>query len=113
DQLAAKKISEKQADNARLDAVQEVSRDFDANLATDAYNVENELRTRLGPDALSHVIMVPGFVLKDANGAVNPRSRITFPQLMRGNAFDAMWLGRLADEIDQMANLLPPDSAKR
>jgi hypothetical protein len=80
--------------------------DYDNSLASDTYNVENELRTGLDSNALSHVIMVPGFI---AGG--NPRTRITFPQMFRGmGGFEIAWLNRLADEIDQMARLLPPDS---
>ncbi len=107
-QLADKKVDKDQASKADLAAIREVSQDFDSSLASDTYNVENELRSRLGPSALSHVIMVPGFIADH-----NPRTRITFPDMMRGSGFDAMWLGRMADEIEQMAKLLPPDSAKK
>jgi len=105
-QLDAKKITQNQASKAHLAAMQEVSQDFDRNLAPDAYNVENELRSRLDSSALSHVLMVPGFI---ANG--DPRTRITFPQIFRGSA-EIIMLDRLADEMEQMANLLPPDSSK-
>jgi hypothetical protein len=107
EQLAAKKLNKDQASKANLAAIREVSQDFDNNLASDTYNVENELRSRLDPSALSHLIMVPGFVYDH-----NPRTRITFPNLMRGSGFDAMYLGKLADEIEQMAHLLPPDHPK-
>ena len=91
-QLAAKKINREQASEAHFAAIREVSQNFDSYLASDTYNVENELRYRLDPSALSHVIMVPGFIADH-----NPRTRITFPDIMRSSGFDAMWLGRLAD----------------
>jgi hypothetical protein len=106
-QLDAKKIDQDQANKAHIAALKEASQDFDNNLASDTYNVENELRTRLDASALSHIIN-PGFV---ANG--DPYTRITFPQMFRGlGFFEIAWLNRLADEIDQMAKLLPPDSGK-
>jgi hypothetical protein len=51
-------------------------------------------------------MMVPGFIV---NG--DPRTRITIPGITRG-PMQAMMLDRLADEIEQMAKLLPPDSRK-
>lgn len=107
-QLAAKKITNEQAGRAHLDAAREVAKEFDGNLASDTYNVENELRSRLDSSALSHVLMVPGF-LADRN----PRTRVTFPDMARGSAVETMYLSRLADEMEQMAKLLPPDSAKQ
>ena len=106
--MAAGKMTKDQAAKAHLDMQQKIAQDFDNNLASDTYNIENELRSRLTPEALSHVIMIPGFVLKDANGTVNPHSRVTFPQLMRG-PLEVGFLSRLVDEIQQMANLLPVD----
>jgi hypothetical protein len=91
-QLDTKKITKDQANKAHIAAMKEVSQDFDNHSASDTYNVENELRTRLDPSALSHVIMVPGFI---AGG--NPRTRITFPQMFRGmGGFEVAWLNRLA-----------------
>jgi hypothetical protein len=52
-QLDAKKISQDQANKAHIAALKEVAQDYDNNLASDTYNVENELRTRLDPSALS------------------------------------------------------------
>jgi hypothetical protein len=102
-QLKAKKITQKEAAAADRTAILDAAKDFDNNLASDTYNVENELRTRLDSNALSHVMMVPGFL---AGG--NPRTRITFSQIFRG-VVEMRGLSRLADEIDQMARLLPPD----
>jgi hypothetical protein len=90
----------------RLAVDQEISKEFDSTIASDVYNVENALRSRLDSSALSHVMMVPGFIV---NG--DPRTRITIPGITRG-PMQAMMLDRLADEIEQMAKLLPPDSRK-
>jgi hypothetical protein len=87
--------------------MKEVSQDFDRNFASDTYNVEHEVRNRLTPEAMSHVLRVPAFI---PNG--DPNSRITFSDMMRGSGMDALMIGRLADEIEQMAKLLPPDSRK-
>ena len=89
----------------KMAAMKEISGDFDRNLASDTYNVENEVRKRLSPEAMAHVLRVPAFVI---GGDLN--SRVTMADMARGSGFDAMMLGRLADEIEQMAKLLPPDS---
>ena len=111
-QVAAGKLTMEQSNKESLSAIQKISEEFDNNEASDAYNVENELRSRLSPEALSHIVMVPGFILKDSNGNPTPHSRITFSQLMRGPS-EVMYLGRLADEIDQMAKLLPLEVPKQ
>lgn len=98
-------IDKTQAFKEQMAAMKEVSQDFDSSLASDAYNVENELRKRLDPVAISHVVRVPALV---ADG-----SRVTVPDLFRGSGFDSVYIGGLADEIEQMAKLLPPDSDKR
>jgi hypothetical protein len=101
------KISKEEADKAQFQAMKDVSEAFDQNLASDAYNVENELRVRLDPSALAHVVRVPAFI-----AGSDPRSRLTLSELARGSGFDATMLGRLADEMEEMAKLLPPDSPK-
>jgi hypothetical protein len=94
------------ADAEKMAAVKQVSGEFDRNLASEAYNLENELQKRLDPKALSHVVRVPAF--SDSDG-----SRVTVSDLMRGSGFDVLMLDGLANEIEQMAKLLPPDSGKR
>jgi hypothetical protein len=101
------KIDKQRVSEAKMAAIKEVSEAFNSNLASDAYNVENELRSRLDPSALSHIVRVPAFIVGS-----DPRSRVTFSELMRGSGFDAMMIGRLADEMEEMAKLLPPDSRK-
>jgi hypothetical protein len=93
-------------DAAKMAAVKDVSNEFDRNLASDAYNVENEVRRRLDPKAMSHVVRVPAFIASDGG-------RVTLSDLMRGTGFDVLMLDRLADEIEQMVKLLPSDSATK
>ena len=100
-------IDDKEAGQETIAAAKEISQSFDSGLASDTYNVENELRKRLDPEAMSHVVMVPAFV---NNGDLN--SRVSIVDLMRGTGFDSFYIGRLADEIEQMAKQLPSDSAK-
>jgi|SRR5579871_3508774 len=95
------------AGEAKFAAMKEISQNFDGDLASDTYNVEHELRKRLSPEAIAHVVRVPAFI--EGN---DPNSRVTLFDFMRGSGFDAMMLGRLADEIEQMAKLLPSDSRK-
>lgn len=101
------KIDAQKATEDKMAAMKEVSQTFDSNLASDAYNVENELRSRLDSSALSHVVRVPAFIIGS-----DPRSRVTFSELTRGSGFDAAMIGRLADEMEEMAKLLPPDSGR-
>lgn len=105
EQRVAKKIDEHQALKDSRAAMQQVSDAFDANLASDAFNVEGELRKRMDPAAISHVVRVPAFI---ADG-----SRVTFLALMRGSSSNAFYIRGFADEMEQMAKLLPPDSPKR
>jgi hypothetical protein len=98
-------LDKQKANQEKIAAMREVSRDFDGSLASDAYNVEHELRKRLSPEAMAHVIKVPAFI-----GDGDPNSRIIVSDIFRGSGPDALMIGRLADEIEQMAKLLPPDS---
>jgi hypothetical protein len=98
-------ISQSQEAQDQFAAMKEVSQDFDSSLASDAYNVESELRKRLSPSAISNVIRVPAF-----NGSDG--SRVTLTDMFRGTGFDAPYFGRLADELEQMFKLLPPDGKK-
>ena len=71
-------------------------------IASDTYNVDNELRKRLSPEAVAHIIRVPALVAE--NG-----SHIPIAALFRGSGMDVFYLQGLANEIEQMAKLLPPD----
>jgi hypothetical protein len=99
--LKAGKISQDQASKQGLQALDDASQAFDQNLASDALNVEAEMRRRLSPEAMSHVMRVPAFV---AGG-----SRITFLGIVRGSKLSAGFIQAFADEMDQMEKLLPSD----
>jgi hypothetical protein len=47
---------------AKRAAAKEIFQDFDRSLAADTYNVENELRKRLSPEAMGHIVRVPAFI---------------------------------------------------
>ncbi|MGA8312554.1 MAG: hypothetical protein WB755_21155, partial [Terriglobales bacterium] len=100
-------ITSQQALADRTGAMKEISHDFDNSLASDAFNLENELRTRLDKNAISHVIRVPGFI-EDGNY----KAHFSLADLLRGTGLDSTFIGRLADELEQMAKLLPHDSRK-
>jgi hypothetical protein len=95
------KITQDEANKQKFQAMDDASRNFNENLASDALNVEAELRKRLSPAAMSQVVRVPAFV---AGG-----SRVTFLGLMRGSRMSASFIPAFADEMEQMAKLLPSD----
>jgi hypothetical protein len=97
------KVSTEQATKDRQSIIQEVSQNFDRNLASDAENLRNELRRRLSPEAIAHVVQVPAMWTE--NGTVS----VPVMALFKGTGFDAFYIQGLANEIEQMAKLLPND----
>jgi hypothetical protein len=95
-----KKITQAQLGKDQWTVRQEVAQDFDSNLASDAHNVDEELRRRLDPKAIAHVVRVPALVSADG-------SRIPITALFKGDGPDTFFIIGLADEIEQMAKLLP------
>lgn len=106
--IEAKKVDQKQAATRMMTARNDISQDFNNNLASDANNIENELRKRLDPKTIEHIVRVPAFNELDANG--NPMSHLPFTELFRGSGMDTFYIKGLANEIEQMADLLPRDS---
>jgi hypothetical protein len=53
---ASGEIDKEKAAQEELEAMKEVSQHFDRNFASDTYNVEHEVRNRLSPEAMSHVL---------------------------------------------------------
>jgi hypothetical protein len=104
-QTDAKKISQKQASEQKLTAMKDVSQDYDRNLASDADNIDVELRRRLDPKVIAHIVRVPGFI--DSEG-----TRLPVTEIFRSSGFDTFYFKGWADEIEQMAKLLPPESRK-
>lgn len=105
EQKDAGKLTDMQVLEDEQAVMQQVSQDFDRNLASDADNVRNELRRRLSPEAIAHIVRVPAFWAD--NG-----SSIPVTALFKGTGFDTLFIRGLADEIEQMAKLLP-DSGKQ
>jgi hypothetical protein len=101
DEARDKKISKGQAFMNRIAAQQEMSKEFQRTCSSDAYNVDNELRSRFDPKAIAHVLEVPALITDDAD--------IPISEIAKGTGFDVFYFGKLADEIEQMAILLPPD----
>ena len=108
--FSAGKISDK----TEADIVTEIDRDmgdqFIRTLRADSLNVDNELRRRLGPQAVAAIVgITPSMV--DANGNRVDISTLLFSM---GNSpgFNMTFTCALASGIEQMAKLLPPDSPK-
>ena len=97
------KLKKGQVRDQWMQIMKETSEAFDEDLASDALNIENELRKRMTPEAMSHVVRVPAFVAGD--------SRVTFLGLMRGSPTEIWMVNGLANEIEQMYKLLPPDKS--
>ena len=98
------KIDKKQAWQETMEAMKQVSQDLDKNLASEAYNVDNELRNRLDPKAISHVVRVPAIVSDEGVS-------IPITALSKGSGWDSFYIKALADEIEQMAKLLPTNGS--
>ncbi len=101
----AKKMNHEQAMKAKDAFIEEglrASQDFHANLASDMYNLRNELRRRLDPAAIAHIPSYPFFNMVDG-------SRLYVDQIVRDMRLDYFLIPKLADEIEQMTKLLPPD----
>ena len=99
------KLTDEQAFEQQQTVMKQVSEDFDKKLASDAENIRNELRTRLSPDAIAHIVRVPALLSDDGKS-------IPITALFKGTPVDSFFIGGLADEIEQMTKLLPPDSGK-
>jgi len=103
--MDSQKLSPHDLSEAQKAATLEFSQEFERNLSADADNVRLELRRRLTPEAIAHVIRVPAF---QTGGGVS----VPITDLMKGTGFEVGFIKGLADEIEQMAKLLPPDSQK-
>lgn len=102
------KISKKDLANRQTALDKDIGEDFARNLRADAFNVDNELRRRLKPEVVSTIIGISPTVTS------NDGARIDMLQLLpAGYGMDAQWTCVLADGIEQMAKLLPPDAPKQ
>jgi hypothetical protein len=105
-QVDAKKIDEKAASDQKDDFDKRLSDSFVTNFRADTFNVDNELRRRLGPDAVNSIVGVSHSVIAD-NGAQVDLLSIAISSSSPG--FTVGFTCVLADSIEQMAKVLPPD----
>jgi hypothetical protein len=87
----------------------EMSNEFVRNLRADSFNVDNELRRRLGPKAVAAIVGIsPSLVDNEGN-------RIDLLTVVAGSesGFSVTFTCTLADGIEQMAKLLPLDSGRQ
>jgi hypothetical protein len=98
-------------DEAKKSLIESLQRDLDQQfldgLKSDAFNVDFELRRRLGPRAVAGVVgIAPSIVARDG-------TRINLLTLALGGSevpvFDLGFMPTLATGIEQMAKLLPTD----
>lgn len=99
-ELESKRISKDEAIKQQTAAAQQIAITYDQNLASDAYNVRNEIRKRLSPEAIAHIVRVPAFPAADG-------ASIPLMEIMKGEYMTAFFIRGFADEIEGMAKLLP------
>lgn len=105
-QLDAGKIDQKTESEEKMAVDKELSQDFITNLRSDAFNVDNELRRRLGPQAVAAIVgITPSIVADDG-------TRVDILTLVATSAMPGFAVGftcPLAEGIEQMAKLLPSE----
>ena len=80
-----------------------MSDEFDRKLKADSNLVDNELRRRLGPQAVASIVGVPPSVF-----SASDKAAVSIIGMMpSGMGMSAGFAGTLADSIEQMARLLP------
>jgi hypothetical protein len=106
-QINAKTLDEK----GRLDRIQAVHRElsvqFVRTLRSDAFNVDNELRRRLGPQAVATIIGITPSIVSDDGTRIDILS-LALSGTSFSMGFDINFVCVLADGIERMAKLLPP-----
>ena len=83
--------------------LKEMSDEFDRKLKADSNLVDNELRRRLGPQAVASIVGVPPSVFSASDKAAFS----IIGMMPSGMGMSAGFAGTLADSIEQMARLLP------
>ncbi len=106
-QLDAGKVDKKGQFDRHMAINKEMSEEFARNLRADSFNVDNELRRRLGPDAVRAIVGITPSIVSDDGTRLDLLSL-----LPGGSGFDVGFTCTLADGIEQMAKLLPRDSGK-
>jgi hypothetical protein len=88
----------------------EMSYDFIQNLRADTFNVDNELRRRLGPTSVAAIVGISPSIASDDGTRVDIRTLMLSSGGMPG--FNMDFTCPLANSIEQMVKLLPPDAVK-
>jgi hypothetical protein len=104
-QVGNGQTTQEQAFKLSLQADTEASDDFERSQASEAHNLLNELTRRLDSKATAHIVRVPGFI--DSEG-----TRLPLTEILKGTGADTSFIPRLADEIEQMSELLPSSAKK-
>jgi hypothetical protein len=105
-ELNAKKMDEKAAYDQKPAFDKRLSDNFVTGFRADTFNVDNELRRRLGPAAVNSIVGVSPSLVAD-NGA--PLDILTITISGSSPGFMVEFTCTLADSIEQMAKLLPPN----
>jgi hypothetical protein len=105
-QVESGKISKKGAWEREQTVAREISDEFDRGLRSDFANLNNELWRRLDPKVAASVVMGP--ILHDANTGT-PIAMSSLPFHAMG--IEATLLCTYADQIEQLAKLLPASKA--
>ncbi len=100
------KIDKKASIERQMALDRDLSEQFVRGLRSDAFNVDNELRRRLGPQAVAAIVGVSPSIVADDGTRLDILTLV-----MSGNmpGFSVEFTCTLADGIEQMAKLLPLD----
>jgi hypothetical protein len=99
------KKEEKEQFDRNLALMKEVSQEFDTNMKADFLNANNEVMRRLDPKAIASVVRGPIFSDAETGTPIGMAS-------LSSGQFEASFLCTYSDQLEQMAKLLPHDSAK-
>lgn len=100
-----KKIDEAGAFQQNMALLKEVSDEYHRDVRSDALNVQNELLRRLDPKSAAAVVRTPIFAVEATGTPIGIQS-----VMPSGLGMDAGFLCEFADELQQLAKLLPEDS---
>lgn len=106
----AGKYNEKEKMDRQMAVDKELSENFFRDLRADSFNVDNELRRRLGPQAVAAIVGITPSMVADDGTRVDLLTLLFSSGGMPG--FNMDFTCTLGGGIEQMAKLLPPDSAK-
>jgi hypothetical protein len=107
-EISAQSNVDDKAKHSQIESVlKEMDRQFVGEVRADAYNIDFELRRRLGPQIVAGIVGIsPSIVANDG-------TRININQLLPSDTtpvFDLGFIPTLADGIEQMARLLPKEN---